>query len=164
MESNKITDSSRRVINFTLAVAAIIFICCVVSDLFGLAICRYVWSDTIVDYYAPLSRNGSDLSFDIFVAIFYLCTFLTYGILFSVVRLLLNIKKGIVFDKANTRMMKYISAGCFAICIICLAGMIVDPALVVVAIVGAFVGLIVQCVRIVMDKAIDMQNELDLTI
>ena len=72
MESNKITDSSRRVINFTLAVAAIIFICCVVSDLFGLAICRYVWSDTIVDYYAPLSRNGSDLSFDIFVAIFYL--------------------------------------------------------------------------------------------
>ena len=164
MESNKITDSSRRVINITLAVAAIIFVCCVVADIFGLTICRFVWSENLFYIGDGSSRDYEGMRFTIFVALFYLCTFLTYGILFSVTRLLLNIKKGIVFDKVNTRMMKYISAGCFAICFLCLGGMLIDVSLVIVAIVGAFVGLIVQCVRIVMDKAIDMQNELDLTI
>ena len=155
-----ITDSSRRVINITLAVAAIIFVCCVFADILGVHICHYLWYENF--FYGIREAYGT--AFVVFVVIYYLCTFFTYGILFCVVRLLLNIKKGVVFDKVNTKMMKYISAGCFAICFICLAGMIVDRSLVVIAIVGAFVGLIVQCVRIVMDKAIDMKNELDLTI
>ena len=162
---NKVADKKvNRVLNATLITAAIIFVGCVAGDIFGLAICRYAWSDNLFGGRFLMDIVSEDHGFTYFVAIYYLCTFLTYGILFSVTRLLLNLKKGIVFDKENTRMMKYISAGCFTIFAICTLGMLVTLPLALVAIVGLFVGLIVQCVRVVMDKAIDMRSELDLTI
>ena len=159
MENNKVSKGTTRVVNMTLVSAAIIFLCCLAGDIFGLYICRYVWWGD-----ASFRLFNEEVSFAVFVAIFYLCTVITYGILFSVMRLLLNIRKNIVFDKDNTRMMKFISLGCFSICGICLFGMTVSLSLGLIALIGLFVGLIVRCVRIVMDEAINMRSELDLTI
>ena len=95
---------------------------------------------------------------------FYLSTGITYLIIFGVVNLLRNIKKGVIFDKKNTFYMSLVSICCFLICLICIIGSFASYALFFISLIGLFVGLIVQCVRLVMDKAIDMRSELDLTV
>ena len=80
------------------------------------------------------------------------------------VALLRNLKKEKIFDKANTRLMSLVSVCCFLICLVCFIGSIACYALSLVSLIGLFIALIVQCVRLVMDKAIDMRDELDLTV
>ena len=48
--------------------------------------------------------------------------------------------------------------------VVCIIGACASYALFLISLIGLFVGLIVQCVRLVMDKAIDMRSELDLTV
>ena len=154
-------------LNLTLAVSVATFICCLVGDIFGYSFCKFCFMNNF--FTGSYLRTFSFLSdrntrFYIFLTCFYLCTALVYPIIFCVIGLIRNIKKDKIFEKANTRLMSGIALCCFAICVICTLGAIASHVLAVVALIGLFVGLIVQCVRLVMDRAIDMRDELALTV
>ena len=154
-------------LNLTLAASAGFFFCCLLGDIFGYSFCKYCWRGGLFNEgYLPFLSflENEDVRFIVFLTCFYLSTGIAYIIIYSVVNLLLNLKKGIVFEKANTRYMSVISICCFLICVICIIGACASYALFLVSLIGLFVGLIVQCVRLVMDKAIDMRTELDLTV
>ena len=163
--SNKVSYSLW--LNLTLVACAVFFICCLMGDIFGYSFCSYCWNSGLFsEGYLPFLSFLEDdhVRFVVFMTCFYLSTGLAYFIIFSVVKLLLNLKHGIIFDKANTRYMSVVSICCFLICLICIIGACASYALFLISLIGLFVGLIVQCVRLVMDKAIDMRTELDLTV
>ena len=154
-------------LNLTLITCAVFFIVCLIGDIFGYSFCRFCWyGDFFTESYigAASFLGTPDVRFYVFLTCFYLSTLLTYPILFCVVNIILNLKKDHVFEKINTRYMSIISICCFLICLICIVGSFATFSLVAVSMIGLFVGLIVQCVRLVMDKAIDMRDELDLTV
>ncbi|MBR3033139.1 MAG: DUF2975 domain-containing protein [Clostridiales bacterium] len=154
-------------LNLTLAASGVFFICCLLGDIFGYSFCKYCWDSGLFknDYLRCLSfLKDEHIRFVVFMTCFYLSTGITYLIIFGVVNLLRNIKKGVIFDKKNTFYMSLVSICCFLICLICIIGSFASYALFFISLIGLFVGLIVQCVRLVMDKAIDMRSELDLTV
>ena len=154
-------------LNTTLLACAAFFICVLSGDIFGYSFCDYCWQDHFfkTGYLSSLSFLSDDqFRFRVFLTCFYISTALTYPILYGVLALLRNLKKEKVFDKANTRLMALVSICCFLICLVCFIGSIACYALSAISLIGLFIGLIVQCVRLVMDKAIDMRDELDLTV
>ncbi len=154
-------------LNLTLAACGVFFFCCLLGDILGYSFCKYCWNGGLFnESYLPfLSFLESDnVRFVVFLTCFYLSTGISYIIIYSVINLLINLKKNIIFDKVNTRYMTAISVCCFLICLVCIIGACASYALFLISLIGLFVGLIVQCVRLVMDKAIDMRTELDLTV
>ncbi len=159
-EKNKGSD----VIKLT-KIATIVMICvCAVADIFGYYICKYVWNMVIVGWeqFRPITNEA--IAFPTLIGLFYIGTFFAYVILFNVMKLLGNMDNNKVFIKENTKLMKNMSVGCIAIFAICFVGMLVWPSTLFIGVIGLFMGLIVQCVRVVMDKAIDMRDELDYTV
>ena len=139
-------------LNLTLAACAVFFFSCLMGDIFGYSVCDFYWKGTLSNegYVSCLSfLSDEKVRFYVFLTCFYLSTLLTSQIIYCVVNLIL---------------MTVITACCFLICLICLIGAAATYFLFVISLVGLFVGLVVQCVRLVMDKAIDMRNELDLTV
>lgn len=154
-------------LNLTLAACAVFCLVMIVGDIFGYSFCDFCWRDNFFggSYVASLPFLKNERSrFYVFVTCFYVCTALAYPILYCVARLLTNLKKDLVFDKKNTKLMSIISLLCILIAIVCVLGSFACASLILVSMIGLFVGLIVQCVRLVMDKAIDMRAELDLTV
>jgi len=154
-------------LNLTLIVCAVFFVCLIMGDIFGHSFCRFCWSDNFFSgsYFSGLPFLKDDGNrFAVFFTCYCLSTALAYPIIYCVVRLLLNLKKDVVFDKKNTTYMSVISLLCFLICLICFIGSFACATLILISLIAIFVGLIVQCVRLVMDKAIDMRAELDLTV
>lgn len=160
--STKENTKSLEVIDLTKLATIVMIIVCAAADIFGYYICQFVWSE-IVTWEHRLITNYS-VAFPMLIALFYVCTIFAYVILFSVLKLLNNMKKNKVFIKDNTSLMKNMAISCFAIFALCVAGMAIWPSILFIGVVGLFMGLIVQCVRVVMDKAIDMRDELDLTV
>ena len=79
-------------------------------------------------------------------------------------RLLDNLSNNNVFVKKNISYMNIMSGCCLAIAIVCLSIAFVWTGTVYVAVVGIFMSLVVKCVASVMEKAIEMKSELDLTV
>ena len=154
-------------LNLTLFACGLFFLVVLLGDIFGYSVCDYYWQDSLFaeGVLTSLGFLAKDrVRFMVFLTIYYLCTVLTYPIIFCLVNLLLNLRKGIVFDKVNTRYLSVVSVCCFLIAIICAIGTCASRPICFIALLGMFVGLIVECVRLVMDKAIDMRTELDLTV
>ncbi len=137
--------------------ATILFIIMVaVADIFGWVISQYI-------YYCWTDQRGQG-ALILLTAVFYLGTIGAYGILYNVYKLLSNMSKDIVFDKANTKRMFNICASLVAIAVICIPGTYSWFGCAFLSIIALFMALIVMCVKVVFDKAIDMKNDLDLTI
>ena len=166
MDNNKKTEYSLW-LNMTIFACGLFFIVILLGDIFGYSVCDYYWQDSLFSD-GSLTSLGflkeERVRFMVFLTIYYLSTALTYPILFCLVSLLRNLKKGVVFDKVNTRYMSVVSVCCFLIAVICGIGTCASTPLCFICLLGMFVGLIVECVRLVMFKAIDMRQELDLTV
>ena len=138
-------------------IATIIFIALVfVADLFGVVISSYislVWAE-----------RSDTFGVMLLTTVWYLGTVGAYGILISVYKLLTNMGKDIVFDRANTGLMKIMVIALIAIAAVCAAGSIAWIGTSFLSMVALFMALIVSCVRVVFDKAITMKEEMDLTI
>ncbi|MDE6659336.1 MAG: DUF2975 domain-containing protein [Eubacterium sp.] len=106
-----------------------------------------------------------------------------YTALICLDRLLMNIKKEIVFDKSNTKLLKIISWSCFGAAILCLiyivlCCLIFTPitrnytlftiiflsAVLLLASGAGFMGLVVRVVKNVFESAIKIKEENELTI
>ncbi|MBO4458515.1 MAG: DUF2975 domain-containing protein [Butyrivibrio sp.] len=138
-------------------IATVIFIALVVvADVCGYFITNYitrVWADRS-DMFAFITLG----------TVFYLGTVGAYVVLFSLYKLLNNMSHDIVFDVQNTRLMKIIAIACALMGADCVVGTIAWFGTIYVAVICFFMVLIILCVRAVFEKAIEMKDELDLTI
>jgi len=138
-------------------IATILFIAIVVvADIFGVPIAKYVTY--------TYAEKTDDVTKLVLTLVWYFGTFGAYAILISVFKLLSNMSKDLVFDRANTKLMNIIAVALIGIGIVCAGGGFVWIGSCFLTIIALFMALIVLCVRVVFDKAIVMKEEMDLTI
>lgn len=94
----------------------------------------------------------------------YICSIFAWTVLYSLWRLLNNLRRGEVFIDANVRIMRTVSWCCVGAAVMCLVSIIWYLPFAVIAIAAAFMALIVRIVKNVFQQAIAMKDELDLTI
>ena len=138
-------------------ISTLLFIAMVlVGDIFGIAITKYIcyiWAEV----FDPARLAGLS-------AVYYLGTVGTYVILFSLLKLLSNMGKNVVFERSNLKLMNIIAFTFVAVAVDCMIGGFIWSGSFILAILALFLALVVQSVRVVFDKAITMKEELDLTI
>ncbi|MDR0853723.1 MAG: DUF2975 domain-containing protein [Clostridiales Family XIII bacterium] len=99
------------------------------------------------------------------IAIFIICCLLALIALFSLNRLLANIKNGNVFTEKNVRLLRTISWMCFAVAIATLvAGFATSFFFLVIGALACFFGLILRVVKNVIAAAVQLKDENDYTI
>ena len=108
--------------------------------------------------------DGMRRMMTLFCACFYPCAGFAYMTLYSLIRLLRNIKRGDVFIQANVRYLRRISWCCFAVAGITLVGGCIYIPFLFVAVAAAFVGLMLRVVKNLMQNAVEIQAENELTI
>ena len=94
----------------------------------------------------------------------YVCNVPGFVLLWCMDQLLRNLRQGKVFEDDNVRLLKNISICCFVVSVISLSLCSRIYFLGVVALMTAFMGLIVRIVKNVFSSAIAMRSELDLTV
>lgn len=138
-------------------IATLLFIAMVVvGDIFGFIITQYIcyiWAAV----FEPVKLAALSV-------VYYLGTAGTYVILFSLLKLLSNMGKNIVFERTNLKLMNIIAFTFVAVAIDCMIGGFIWSGSFILAVLALFLALVVQSVRVVFDKAITMKEELDLTI
>ena len=142
----------------------VMMIFCVLSVIFGYYICLYVWGIKFIGGSRTIPAIPDDPAFVLFMVAFYICIAFAFVILIGVWKLLGNLKSGEVFVRKNTKLLNVITIGCVGIGVFCFLAGLLDYSTVLIGFVGFFMALIVQCVKVLMDKAIDIKDELDLTI
>lgn len=100
----------------------------------------------------------------LFKSCFYPSAVFGYITLYSLIRLLFNIKKDNIFIPQNVKYLRIISWCCFAVAVITLVGGILYIPFLVIAIAAAFVGLMLRVVKNVMHAAVEIKAENELTI
>ena len=98
------------------------------------------------------------------LAVLLLCSVFGWILLWAMWRLLANLRQAQVFTEENVALLQRVSLCCAAAAVICVGGCFFYlPFLMAVAAAG-FMALIVRIVGNVFQKALDMKDELDLTI
>lgn len=116
--------------------------------------------------YRGWSENGEAMNnmLKLFCLCFYPCAVFAYITLYSLIKLLFNIKKDEIFINANVKYLRRISWCCFAVAAITLVGGIFYIPFLCVAVAAAFVGLMLRIVKNVMQNAVAISEENELTI
>ena len=128
----------------------------VVADFCGVVITKYIaycWAEVF------------DLSkVIVLTVVFYLGTVGGYTVLIPLFKMLSNMSKDKVFDRANTKLMTIMTAALVGIALDCIVGGFIWSGCWILTIVALFMALIVLSIRVVFAKAITMKEEMDLTI
>ena len=85
-------------------------------------------------------------------------------ILYSLLKLLFNIKVGQVFTNQNATLLRVVSWCCFVISAITFVGAIFYMPFGFIALAGGFVGMMLRVLKNVMQAAVELREENDLTI
>jgi hypothetical protein len=110
--------------------------------------------------YGPADVNASRL----LLPLLYACYAPALTVLFSLNKLLTNIRRSEVFTRANVRLLRIISWACFAAALILAFGAFISFLFCVMAVPVAFIGLIVRVVKNVVAAAAELKEENDFTI
>lgn len=100
----------------------------------------------------------------LFKICFYPCAGLGFVTLYSLIRLLLNIKKDSIFVVPNVKYLRRISWCCIIVSLITLAAGVFYIPYVFVSIAAGFMGLMLRVVKNVMENAVQLKEENELTI
>ncbi len=100
----------------------------------------------------------------LFVSCFYPCALVAYITLYSLLRLLFNIKKDEIFVCANVKYLRRISWCCFIVALITFVGGVFYIPFLFAAVAAAFLGLMLRVVKNVMQNAVEINEENELTI
>ncbi len=116
--------------------------------------------------YRGWAENGDAMRYmaTLFAACFYPCAVFAYITLYSLIKLLFNIKKDEIFINANVKYLRRISWCCFVVALITLVGGVFYVPFLFVAVAAAFVGLMLRIVKNVMQNAVAISEENELTI
>lgn len=148
----------------TKIATAVMMFFCVASVIFGYYICYYTWDIGVIGENSLTGIAVGNVAFILYIIIFYICICFAFLILFGVWKLVSNLEAKEVFVRKNTKLLNVITLGCLGIAIFCFLGGIVSLSTVLISAVAVFMALIVQCVKVLIDKAIDIKEEMDLTI
>ena len=99
-----------------------------------------------------------------FAGCFYPSALFAGMMLYALLKLLFNIKNDDVFIRKNVTYLKMISWGCFIIGTITLAGCIFYMPFLFVSAAGGFTGILLRVLSNVMQRAVELKEENDLTI
>ena len=108
----------------------------------------------------PLGQHGATAIF----CGFYLCVPVILYALWCMDRLLLNILSGSVFVTDNVRKIRRLRWCCTGVSLICVPTAYFYPPLIFLAVIMAFLALVVSVVKNVMAAAVELREESDLTI
>ncbi len=116
--------------------------------------------------YRGWSENGNTTKdmLMLFSACFYPSAIFAYITLYSLLKLLFNIKKDEIFINQNVKYLRRISWCCFAVAIITLIGGVFYIPFCCISVAAAFVGLMLRVVKNVMQNAVEIKTENELTI
>ncbi|MBQ8267726.1 MAG: DUF2975 domain-containing protein [Clostridia bacterium] len=116
--------------------------------------------------YRGWAENGEAMvdMLKLFSACFYPCAAFAYVTLYSLIKLLFNIKKDEIFIDKNVKYLRRISWCCFAVAVITLIGGVFYVPFLFVAVAAAFMGLMLRIVKNVMQNAVAISEENELTI
>lgn len=101
---------------------------------------------------------------NLFNACFYPSAVFLYIALYSLLKLLFNIKKNNIFIPQNVTLLRVISWCCFVVAVIIFIGGIFYIPFLVIAAAAAFIGLMLRIVKNVMQAAVEIKAENELTI
>lgn len=116
--------------------------------------------------YRGFNPNGEALHdlLTLFKWCFYPCSVFAYITLYSLIKLLFNIKAQEIFIAKNVTYLRVISWCCFAVALITLIGGCIYIPFMVVAVAATFMGLMLRVVKNVMQNAVEIKAENELTI
>lgn len=116
--------------------------------------------------YRGWAENGEALQnmSTLFAWCFYPCALFAYITLYSLIKLLFNIKKDKIFINQNVKYLRCISWCCFAVAFITLIGGVFYVPFLFVATAAAFMGLMLRIIKNVMQNAVEINQENELTI
>ncbi len=116
--------------------------------------------------YRGFSENGVALQkmLSLFGWCFYPSSVFAYITLYSLLKLLFNIKRQEIFIQKNVTYLRVISWCCFAVALITFVGGCFYLPFFVVSVAAAFVGLMLRVVKNVMQNAVEIKAENELTI
>ena len=117
----------------------------------------------LLDWYSSV-RTLSDLEKTVIAAAFYVCVFPIALALWQMDGLLRKLLEGAVFLKENVRRIRIIQWCCFAVSLICLPAALFYYPLIFLVVIMGFLSLVVAVVCRVMDEAVAIREENDLTI
>lgn len=100
----------------------------------------------------------------LFAACFYPSALFAYITLYSLLKLLFNIKKEEIFIDRNVKYLRRISWCCYTVALITLVGGFYYVPFLFVAVAAAFVGIMLRVVKNVMQNAVEIKQENELTI
>lgn len=114
--------------------------------------------------YGYASDHTQYLKYIGFVGSFYPCAFLGIVAVISLIKILFRIKNGNPFCKENVKSLKLISWCCFIVALITCLGSLLYLPLAIITVAAGFFGLILRVVKNVIQSAVELKNENDLTI
>lgn len=116
-----------------------------------------IYCDTLV------AETAQNIKIPLIVSL-YLATVPVFLAVLSLDRLLLNIKKDIVFDRTNVKYLRHISWYCYITgCVFFILGFYIFLSF-ILAIAAVFFGLIIRVVKNLFCEAVEIKSENDLTI
>jgi len=153
--------NSKKSVDFSIGVCFLVSLALVVLLLFGP---KLFW--LYMTAYRGIAPTSAVLQMlkGVFTCTFYPAAVFAAMILYSLIKMLLNIRKGEVFIDANVKHLKVVSWCCVIIGIITLVGGRFYMPFLFVACAGFFVGLLLRVLKNVMQKAVELKEENDLTV
>lgn len=131
-----------------------------VAVLLGVLICTL---PLVLDWYCKY-RVLTDLERTALMAAFYACSAVVALALWNMDRLLLAIRRSEVFTDENVKRIRRVGYCCGGTCLICIPAAFCYYPLVFMVVIMAFLFLVVNVVCCVMDAAVTLREENDLTI
>ena len=107
---------------------------------------------------------GMQRMLNLFCSAFYPCAVLGYVTLYNLIRMLYNIRREQVFIHQNVSHLRRISWCCFAVAGITLVSCVFYLPYLMVGVAAGFVGLMLRVVKNVMQRAVEIREENELTI
>ena len=134
---------------------------CVALSVFG----NYIFELYMTTYRGFLATGEALVMLKkVFGFCFYPSAVFAAVILYSLLKLLFNIKNENVFITENTKYLRTVSWCCFAIAIITFIGGFFYMPFMFVAAAGGFTGMLLRVLKNVMQSAVELREESDLTI
>ena len=114
-------------------------------------------------WFTGLRQMAAPLNLALMVTV-YLCSVFAWPLLWSMWRLLGNLRRELVFVPENVRRLRAVSWCCVGAALLCMLSASYYPSFLLIAVAAGFMCLIVRVVKNVFQQAIAMKSELDLTI
>lgn len=150
--------NSKKSVNLSLFVCGFTILCILIISCFINS-----WAVGYFNY-GSYSDHTQYLKYIGFIFSYYPSAILGVLAVVSLIKMLLRIKNDNPFCRENVKNLKFISWCCFIVALITFAGSFLYLPLIVVAVAAGFFGLILRVVKNVIQSAVELREENDLTI